>query len=660
MKASTARMSRYVARVFLASSGKRTVQEMSQLLTSALKRHIYYSKESRLAGQGGMTYAAAIERTFSRREAFALARPHSALMLGYGTSSFTYLEGVLCYCQGATIRILQVHEASNVERTIDLSSVLRQIWGCEVGFPNARAELLHCQDGMLSFSTTAPRHELLPQAGQEWVVTVDIRHDVPITRRIKLAINCDRTRIWIRNDSRYLFIGAHDGLGSHGHHEWVLQRYDLADGAKSLEMQLPYLCGADVGQTVVFQIYDGYLYALSNQSKFEVEEIDWTSYYQCYRFPVDGSSRVLLEATRLWRRQHREGPINDLWTDLALYKDESSGDVFIIESRREWKNGISAQRRTYYRQKLTFPHRPSCVPDDATIMESPRVSLADPHSELWITALPLGDPLIGLLDENSRPLYEEAHPRPDRDCHHEHSVLEGGESAPHYFTLTKTKYRVYNPSCSAFLDLVWDHSVYPQSQGTVQQMRLRIGSRKQAPPLDKKGILYKPTVNETDRTSIKDSEERFSDQGIRMWPPNDAPLRLLKLLNPCSRNQAHVGCCSSIRGRVAAISDERSIVFMAGECSLKGQSIVLINFDSWSRFEGLESLKGKYEYLISRERPTETITTLEGQHASSDWVSTHSGSRNDTGSEQERDDCRSWFREERAMHVDISQGFQFF
>jgi hypothetical protein len=45
-------------------------------------------------------------------------------------------------------------------------------------------------------------------------------------------------------------------------------------------------------------------------TSFNLEEIDWTSYYYCIRFPVADPTAVQTPK-RIWRRRHIEGPIND-------------------------------------------------------------------------------------------------------------------------------------------------------------------------------------------------------------------------------------------------------------------------------------------------------------------------------------------------------------
>jgi hypothetical protein len=72
---------------------------------------------------------------------------------------------------------------------------------------------------------------------------------------------------------------------------------------------------------------------------YQVEEIDWTSFYHCIQFPLNSPCKALLEKTEnksMWRRQYQEGPIDDRWTNLRLDEDESSGRLRIVEARKEW------------------------------------------------------------------------------------------------------------------------------------------------------------------------------------------------------------------------------------------------------------------------------------------------------------------------------------
>ena len=598
-----------------------------------------------------LKYADAIQRVFCRREAFALAQPSSVLLLGFG-SSFLYQDGILCYLYRATIRILDVHGASATEKVIDLNRLGQAIWKFDTNVP--RIELVHYQDDILTLTVYTNLTE------QAQLVILNTENDIPDHARVRLVTNCPGCKFWVRNDSRYLYLGTRDGLGRDGHREWLLHGWDLTNHHQFEGLQLSELFGTDLGQTVSFQVHDGFFYAISNQSSAEVEEIDWTSYYHCYRFPLQDPSPEAAEPKQLWRRQHREGVINDSWTELSLQKDECTGNLLITECRREWKDGGSTQRRTYYRQPLIFPYTPGQVPDHLMLIHPgpPDAPHLPPAPGLSRLALPVGDPLVGLLDAKNKPLYEAAHQRIDRDCHHEYPNDEA-MSQSKSFILAKTKHRAYISSCSAFLDLVIDDNADPQRQWT-HQIRLRIGSRIQSSPLGPEGLLRRPLMDDADGNPIEDSENRFTSRGINIWPTASASVELLDLLNPFPGPKAHLYSKWAINGGVRAISDERSIVYMAKESSEVESAIVLVNFDSWIRFGGLTPMKTNNSSLETEDSTRKVVinerseATGKGKNRATAIVE-----ESDLEKDEEGDQSRPWFREEKAMHLNIGKGFQF-
>lgn len=88
-----------------------------------IQNRIAYSKEGQLAEKGLISYSTALLRASLRKEAFALAKPHSAVTIAYG-NSYLYQDGVLCYFRENIIRILEVHKTSETETVIDLKCLL--------------------------------------------------------------------------------------------------------------------------------------------------------------------------------------------------------------------------------------------------------------------------------------------------------------------------------------------------------------------------------------------------------------------------------------------------------------------------------------------------------------------------------------------------------
>lgn len=590
-----------------------------------------------------ISYATAVKRTFQRREAYALAGPYSALIIGSGTS-FVYRDGVVCYVDGGSIRILDVHQAALVEYVVNLRQFNNHCWKGAKKFLSV--DLLHCQDGVLSF---------LYRSGQNiteetWLIAIDIRENHPIDKRIRLVTLVPNSKFFVRNDSHFLYVGSYNGMGSFGSREWVMQGYDLSNGQLQPVLNLPNLYGSDLRQTLVFEIYDGYLYALSNQSSFEVEEIDWTSYFHCYRFPLHTPTSEQLERRQLFRRQHREGPINDSWTHLDLHRDERTGNLYITECRREWKDGHSAQQRTYYSALLLF--------SDQTEVDSEDVGVS----------YPAGDPLVKVLDEKSRPNWSESVPHLPRNCHPEPIDSE------YTFLLAKTKYRTFIPSSLANLDLVIDD--FPSRRGGIQvdttntrhwqqQIRIRLGSRMQCSPVDPATkLLHEPTI--VDERSIPDSEERFADRGIALWPPNNAPMELLDLMNPA--RDPNVMTSRTI-GDVFAVADERSLVYMPAptfRSKVENKSIILVNFDRGINFQGLTRPErnefGKKIWVKKEKAKVRKYDVIETGRGMG-WA--NSGEEQPPSGFKERDQDRSqsareqtdWWSVEDAKYLEIGKGF---
>ncbi|SLM36063.1 F-box domain [Lasallia pustulata] len=616
-----------------------------------VKKHILHTKEAVLALQQQSNYRTAIRRVFGRREAFAKALPYSASVLGYG-STFIYQDGFLCYSTLDTIRVLDIHGQGESEHVIHVPSLINYL-----GIPCGpySLELLQYQCGTLALLSSSDG-----TSGEAWLFAVDVGVSTPSTERVKLLVSvAASSKTFVRQDSHYLCYGTHTGIGSHGHHEWEVLCYKLNSRGVHAEighkpLQLKDLAGSDLGVTVAFRVRKGYLYALSNQTTFDIEEVDWTSYYHCYRFPLNDPRIENLEKMRIWRRQHREGPINDSWTDLALHVDECTGNLLIVESRREWQNGQSTQWRTYYTQPLAFS---TCQNPDAP---SSSFATAASNEPVLAQSLPFDDPLVRTLGEDSKPNWEPGHKRLPKYYHPEYSG--DPNLAPPRFLLPKTKYRTYDPNCSAFLDLVVDEQAL-LPYGRHPHLRLRIGSRQLRSPLDPgdksspNGVLRQPDKDQDTDVPIDGTEDRFIDRGVCMWPPLDAPADLLDVINP-----GHQQSSNSYIGEVHAVADERSIVYKIGSSGIE-KPITLINFDPGIRLRGLRKLDPP---LTHGRAETETVD--EGMREVALETLREKRAKEKARAYAEEPDERvfasvewtgdSWFREEKAMYIVINKGFQ--
>ena len=508
------------------------------------------------------------------RQSLGSARPYSVSLLAYG-EAFIYSEGFLCYVDGSLVRIINIHGGSQFEEVVKVLAINQRLSSCVASEPSSLQPFNETRITSLSYSERILVCLCESEVTDErWLLVVDLDQGLKHNRgtRIKQRIpfrhplTCT-TKLFIRHNRSYLYYGTHSGRRSDGHHEWLVTGLDLEEGCPITPkpFQLVDFVGSDIGSTACFIIHEKSLYAISNQTSFEVEEVDWTSYYHCIKIPL-GDTKPDLKAHRIWQRQHGEGPINDSWTDLSLQKDEQTNELLIVECRKEWLGGGSANIRTYYTQPLRLN-------TDVDVMQT--------------CNFPADDPLTRTLDEHSKPHFSEPEKRIRKHYHHEYeqSRLDPRNSAPRDFILAKTKFRAYNHSAMSFIDLVSDPA--PVAAGSVRmrdRLRLRIASRRQKSPLvddpDCPGqmILRKPELDEHD-DPIEGSEEDFHPTEIHLWPPDDAPTEIYDVLCPAGRV-----------GTVDAIADERSIIYMTDAPSNatpgrgNARAIVMISFDpAWGK-----------------------------------------------------------------------------
>ncbi|KAL8649492.1 MAG: hypothetical protein Q9210_004361 [Variospora velana] len=579
---------------FLASHESiRRVLGNKHTVAMALKRVAPYSKEYDLVATKLLTPETALRMLYNRQRAFATAKPSSVIVLGDGRS-FLYRQGILVYVRGYTIRILDVFNASKREGVLFPRLIGNQILAaCCM---STEVELYNVQDGLLTFMFHG---ETQTVGWRSWVLVIDADYQKDAedldSDRVRLAVDLWTPEdIFVRNTTRYICFISPTGSSVNGRHrEWVCKVWDLNEHEpRPMAMQIPELAVSELGQGLVFEIFGEYLYAVSTQSAFEMDEPEWTSFYTCYRFPLNNPHPLTLEKLRIWRRHHQEGPINDLWTDLKLHKDELTGKLFIIEARKEWTGGRSAQSRTWYRQELPAQFLYSEVAsddDDDNDDEDMAVrsnqggdvhqpSGADQSHDLASSSSSTQDPpylLVTLPNDLER---RPGHRRLPHNTQPEYPSDAPAPPAADSFILAKSKHRAYNPSASAFLDIVVDDRQPSGQSKWAQQIRFRIGSRCEASPLNSEGMVHE-----------HDSELRYVDQGINVWPPSDAPTVLQDLLNGnvISDNVGSDGFTRKTLGEITAISDERSIVYLVKEKGAledaQGQ-LILVNFDQHIHF----------------------------------------------------------------------------
>ncbi|KAH7385902.1 hypothetical protein BKA66DRAFT_511245 [Pyrenochaeta sp. MPI-SDFR-AT-0127] len=537
--------------------------EERTLCRRAIESQYPYTEEARLARAERITYKQALQAIYDRRHAFSTAYPFSARILGHG-NTFLYRQGTLCILKGDIVRISDVHAKLDTVQ-LCLTTIIRPI--LEAAFASSgdfSVSLLYYSDGILAVHVEGES-----QSNIDHIFAITTAVHVPNEGRVIRAFQlASSSKLFVRHNSHYLYYGTHTGIGNDGHHKWEINGISLKKSFPLPNREKPLLLenfhGTDIGSTVAFEIQNEHFYAVSNQGTFEVEEIDYTSFYHWVRFPVTQPLPEFVEKDeRLYRRQHKQGPIHDSWTDLSLQVDECTSETVIVESRREWAQASSRQSRTFYVTRLKEA--------SSDVSSSTEDSFDGPD-------LPKDDILAALVDSSNNPNFMLTPPQYSWSQHPEFTKYD---VSPRTFILARTKFRAYNNTCTSFLDLVEDERCC-NDPSKPPCFRLRIGSRREAP-------LDQPVANAKGKQRAHEVEPQFVDSTryqhspIRMWPPPTSRCPCSKRLHDILSPVLPSG--SSHARSVTGVLDERSLVYMVKPGRSYGSSndstlgtIVLVDF----------------------------------------------------------------------------------
>lgn len=461
--------------------------------------------------------------------------------------TWLYENGVLCYIHGRQLRILDLHRSSAREIVVDTRRLLDQ--AIEEPRTNCRyrLKLLYFADDIISGLYTHTRNGEV--SCSHWLVVFNPRAGQIITT-LPLESTAE---IFVRNNHQFLYYGTNSEVGRDGYNRWVIHGFDLAARLWfDHPLEYPAVIGSEIGSTVCFEIFDGYFYGVSNQTCLEVEEIDWVSYYTCFRFPLGRHGFRGLESPprqQFWRRNQTEGPIDDRWTFLRMFKDETTGQLKIVESRKEWLSGRISARRTYYTTAISFENPtqdsregPSSAPVDSSLFMDGKI-----EPEGGCSTEILRDP---------------------------HTVHPGDDNSTLTFTLSKCPLRSYYPSSQAFVDLVDDN---PSFDPSTQRICLRGGSRRLLTPGELDQQKKVPITKQArDQDTLEQQIESLytSETGV-FWPPAEDPLapdaalaNLYAVLNP----PGHAG-------KPHGSWDERSLVYATGDTNGGLKALVFVSWD---------------------------------------------------------------------------------
>lgn len=589
-------------------------------------------------------FSRSLRRCAKRRHALRTAQPFSVATVGY-CDAYLYCKGILCYTLEDRVRLLDLHNSSQDEIVIDIPTLLTQTLPKLDNHCNGIFQVLYCADYIISCTYKS--------AGPDptsWLIVFNARFRKLITFK-----ELDSTdKLFVRHNKQYIYYGTHSEIGTDGYRKWVIFGFSILTRQWfDQKIHLPDIVGSEIGSTICFEFHEDSFIALSNQTSFEVEEIDWTSFYHVVRFPLASPCMELVEKSKneveMWRRQHQEGPIDDRWTSLSLNVDEESGELRIIEARKEWHLGASRSQRTYYTTPVKFP--PLIKEDEemnfldfdtsATAMaissslgESMAEATSSSQATHNLSHLPEG-PLKNLLQSSDHPLYIHPPPRLPKFTHPSNEFSSS-------YTLANSPLKTYHPSCFTFLDLVNDPLAEDWTQK--QRLRLRVGGRREAHTLyDATTGFYREASNDLG-VALK---ELYTDEEIKFWPPAEWGGKLDGLLN------AESGSGYGTSG-VEGCGDERAMVFVTGGKEGR-KKIVFVGFDAGVRLEGLMAWEGvEKEEGVKIE---ETVLDRKGK-----------GKEKSFGSGDALDGVESraigagkakWAWKERAFYRDIGVGYSF-
>lgn len=629
-----------------------------------------------------MSWSSAFRRINKRRLAVATATPYSVSIVG-SVDSYFYRNGVLSYTTDGNLRILDMYKSNLTEIVINISRLIQNVASSLEPCLRGHFRILYHNDNII-----ACLYHFLNPTAVKILIAIDTRAP-KILFTYDLPPNVDR--IFVRLNKEVLYYGTYGYFGLHGYKCWALRGYRFEDREKCVpagwfdaRLVLHSLLGSLVGQTICFEIHEGYFYAVSNQTTREVEEVDWTSFYHAVRFPIESPDMSLLEMSEddlMWRRQHLEGPIDDRWTDMRLDVDEATGNLRIIELRNEWLFGGSKSQRTFYTKEIVFKQKSmdqilhSAIVSSSKAPSTISTLLSSLNSTTFASSKSPGSPILypasQVLSEltkdrlaltvtpHDNPHYLPPQTRLPRNIHstHENRIL-----------FSKVHLSYYNSQANSYIDLINDPR--PRSP-TTQRLRLCVGSRRRLPiARTESSQLLVQSIDPLTGEVMEGLEERFTENTVSSWPPDwDTYIEKhekFQDLDEIMNSQDHVG-------EVQAVADDRCIVYTTG---LIGQlkALVLVNFDPAVQLKGLQKWNTRHaegntattECMQPGVPPAAKISPLQqcGEARRSSTASDTSRSCAKAAlPDHERvlggSQKQSWILTEPAMYLAINRGYEF-
>ncbi|KAK0745341.1 hypothetical protein B0T21DRAFT_281679 [Apiosordaria backusii] len=503
-----------------------------------------------------------LRRIIKRQAAIAGISPYLVRVVAHA-ETWLYENGVLCYIRKREMRILDLHRSATDEIVINIRALLYVAIAESRTTRRYKVRLLYYAHDIVSclYTHAKPNHDQV-----SWLLAFNVRTGQLVTVRQVAST----AKIFVRNDNNFLYYGTNSEIGRDLYRYWVIYGFDLrARRWLSDKLEIPVVMGVDVGSTVCFEIFDGWFYGISNQAALEVEEIDWISHYTCFRFPVtrEGLKNPETPDPPIFRRNQHEGVIDDRWYLLRMFKDESTGQLKVVESRKEWLAGRIWPRRTYYTTAITFHDTTSEVAGGI----NNRISSSETSGAVSSETM------------TSKMQHAEHTVPPSRDPHFVHPGDDNASSL--MFAISKSPIRCYYSACQTFLDIVDDPA---STDPNDQRIRIRGSSRR---PRGTSGLEQReqrqalPLAQECGPQDALDLEvnDLYKHGDVVFWPaeidtstPDPGLVDLHTVLNP-----------DGFRGNIRGAWDERSLVYSTGSDAPGGlNALVFVSWDPSIHLDG--------------------------------------------------------------------------
>ncbi|KAI3530402.1 hypothetical protein CABS02_14514 [Colletotrichum abscissum] len=495
-----------------------------------LEDHAPYSTEMRDARPYG-NYARAFRRREKTLNAVIMAEPYLTAVVAHA-NEYIYCNGMLCYTQieAQKLYLLNIHQSARKKIEISVDKLLASISHTN---PAQKYKLrpIYFSDDILS-CLCIPRKK--PGIKQLLVIDIEKQKTFPC----KDASSCKKT--FVRNNHEYLYCGTYDNNDE----VWTLKVLSLSEGSwLPGVLSLDDIAGFDVGISLAFEIVDDHFYTVSTTPKDDTDETGHLSRYYGVRYPLGicGSEDKQLMSKSMFRRNHRDGPMDNRWTTLGLEKDPKTGVLEVVECRKEHsynsngKSRTASSSRTVYRTAVKFD---DSEPADDSVSTREGIEQESVH-------------VSGSQDRTPR-----SHGSPSTFHRGDDSFTEP------LITFNNCFVRSYNSPCGAFMDLINPAAVDEKPTN----LQLRTMTR-----------LHAATHKQPDSRKTNHIENVISYWTIQTKVHGESG-RLADTLIPHGQDS---------QWEISGVADDRSLIYISGNAKTKNlRSLVFISFDPSIKLAG--------------------------------------------------------------------------